>query len=66
MKLVSLEIWDSSQVVVTTQQIPTCSGNFESLSIVLSHKELLYSLELLSGKEIKHFEILLTKCVLIL
>lgn len=40
---------------------------WEPAGCTLSHKELLYSLELLSGKEInKHFEILLTECLLIL
>lgn len=61
MKPVCLEAWDNNQIVVTTQQIPTHFGHFNSMRVVLSLvRSSFILLELPSGKEVnKHFQILL-------
>lgn len=65
MKPVSLEAWDNNQTVVTTQQIPTHSGHFDSMRVVLSLiRSSFILLALPSGKEVnKHFQMFI-KCLL--
>lgn len=60
MKLGSLEAEENSQIVVTTQQIETYSGDFNSVKVAWSLVKKSYILlELSSGKDInKHFQIL--------
>lgn len=60
MKLGSLEAQDNSQIVVTTQQIQTYSGDFNNVRVAWSLVRNSYILlEFSSGKGVnKHFQIL--------
>jgi len=60
-KLGSLEAQGNSQIVVTTQQIQTCSGDCNSVKAAWSfYKSSYIPLELPSGEDVsQHFHILL-------